>query len=58
MSDDDIVALYAYFMQGVTPVNAANRRTRHSLAAVDALAAGDLAQDALRRRPDTVAFRC
>ena len=37
--DDDVKALYAYFMKGVAPVNQAEPRIRHSVSAEHALAA-------------------
>jgi mono/diheme cytochrome c family protein len=44
MSDDDLRALYAYFMYGVAPGCGSKSRQRYSLAAFTALATGDLAQ--------------
>jgi mono/diheme cytochrome c family protein len=45
ISDQDMRALYAYFMHGVAPVMPDNRGNDDLVAAVDQLAAGDLAQD-------------
>jgi hypothetical protein len=44
MSDDDLRALYAFFMHGVAPGTGAAASSRHRVAVVDALADGTVAQ--------------